>query len=164
MEKQSIVKTKAKSSNLKSPTINILINVSLFFIAAVIIYMGYSLYVKLTYKSASDYSEDQNGKVADIIQVDVRNGCGIGGVADRFTDYLRSKNVDVADIGNYVSTEVDETLVIDRRGNMANADAIAKLLGVKKQNIIQQLNEDYFIDVSVIIGKDYFSLTPFKWG
>jgi len=98
----------------------------------------------------------------DIIQVDVRNGCGVSGVADRYTDFLRSKGFDVADIGNYVSSDVDETLIIDRIGNMANAYKVAKSLGIKNENVIQQLNKDYFIDVTVVIGKDYFSLTPFK--
>jgi hypothetical protein len=154
--------TKQKQTNLKSPTINILLNISLFFLSAIIVYMSYSLYVKLSYKSTKFDDEIVEGKVSELIQVDVRNGCGVSGVADRYTDFLRSKGFDVADYGNYISSEVDETLVIDRMGNMANAYEVAKALGVKKQNIIQQLNKDYFIDVSVIIGKDYLTLNPFK--
>lgn len=159
---EKVNSSKVKSTSLKSPTLNILLNVSLFFLFAIIIYMSYSLYVKFSYHSTKFDDEIVEGKVADLIQVDVRNGCGISGVADRFTDFLRAKGFDVAEYGNYISSEVDETLVIDRIGNMANAYAVAKSLGVKKENVIQQLNKDYFIDVSVIIGKDYFSLNPFK--
>ncbi len=103
-----------------------------------------------------------NQSASDIIQVEVLNGCGISGVADRMTDYLRSKDFDVVNIGNYISYDVDESMVIDRIGNMANAYKVAKSLGIKNENVIQQLNKDYFLDVSIVIGRDYFSLTPFK--
>lgn len=124
--------------------------------------MVYSLYIKLSYKEDQELLAPDSKGAEDIIQVDVRNGCGVSGVADRYTDFLRSKGFDVADIGNYVSSDVDETLIIDRIGNMANAYKVAKSLGIKTENVIQQLNKDYFIDVTVVIGKDYFSLTPFK--
>ncbi|MDP3583004.1 MAG: LytR C-terminal domain-containing protein [Ignavibacteria bacterium] len=162
MEKYSPAKPKQKPANLKSPTVNILINVSIFLLSAVIIFMVYSLYIKLSYKADQEPLAPDSKGAEDIIQVDVRNGCGVSGVADRYTDFLRSKGFDVADIGNYVSSDVDETLIIDRIGNMANAYKVAKSLGIKTENVIQQLNRDYFIDVTVVIGKDYFSLTPFK--
>ncbi|MEK6552670.1 MAG: LytR family transcriptional regulator, partial [Bacteroidota bacterium] len=62
----------------------------------------------------------------------------------------------------YVSFDVDECLVIDRTGNMANAYKVAKALRIKNENVIQQLNKDYFLDVSIVIGRDYFNLAPFK--
>ncbi|MBI3123147.1 MAG: LytR C-terminal domain-containing protein [Ignavibacteriales bacterium] len=162
MEKYNPAKPKQKPASLKSPTVNILINVSIFLLSAVIIFMVYSLYIKLSYKEDQELLAPDSKGAEDIIQVDVRNGCGVSGVADRYTDFLRSKGFDVADIGNYVSSDVDETLIIDRIGNMANAYKVAKSLGIKTENVIQQLNKDYFIDVTVVIGKDYFSLTPFK--
>ena len=65
-------------------------------------------------------------------------------------------------VGNYVNNDMDESLIIDRTGNMANAYKVAKALGIKNQNVIQQLNKDYFLDVSIVIGRDYFNLAPFK--
>jgi len=162
LEKFNPAKPIQKPANLKSPTLNILINVSIFLLSAVIIFMAYSLYIKLTYKETKEVSSPDTKGAEDIIQVDVRNGCGVSGVADRYTDFLRSKGFDVADIGNYVSTDVDETIIIDRIGNSANANKVAEALGVRAENIITQLNNDYFIDVTVVIGKDYFSLKPFK--
>ncbi len=162
MEKNNPAKPKQKPANLKSPTLNILINVSIFLLAAVIIFMAYSLYIKLSYKGEREPIPSEARGAEDIVQVDVRNGCGVSGVADRYTDYLRSKGFDVAEIGNYVSTDVDQTLIIDRIGNMDNAYKVAKALGVREENVIPQHNKDYFIDVTVVIGKDYFSLTPFK--
>ncbi len=124
--------------------------------------MLYSIYIKIT-NSKSVESGITNEQIAsDIIQVEVLNGCGVGGIADRFTDFLRSNKFDVVNIANYIRFDMDETLVIDRRGNKANAYSVAKSLGVKKENVIQQLNDDYFLDVSIVIGRDYYTLQPLK--
>ena len=146
----------------KSSAVNLILNVSIFILAAIILYMFYSIYVKLANNPAESDTQT-NGQVAsDIIQVEVLNGCGIGGVGDKFTDFLRSNSFDVVNVGNYVSFDVDECLVIDRTGNMANAYKVAKALHIKNENVIQQLNKDYFLDVSIVVGRDYFNLAPFK--
>lgn len=156
---------KKKSSNpagLKSSTINLLLNISIFLLAALIIYMGYSIFIKISNDPDKLEAQLSDQIASEIIQVEVLNGCGAGGVADRFTDFLRTNNIDVVKTGNYISDDVSESLVIDRSGNMANALKAAKTLGIKKENVIQQLNKDYFLDVSIVIGRDYFNLTPFK--
>lgn len=124
--------------------------------------MSFSLYVKL-HGVNKDYSSALTEQVpSDIIQVEVLNGCGVSGAADRFTDYLRDNNFDVVNVSNYISFDVTNSMVIDRIGNMANAYKVAKSLGIKNENVIQQLNKDYFLDVSVIIGRDYYNLNPLK--
>jgi len=45
---------------------------------------------------------------------------------------------------------------------MQNAYAVAEALGVKKENVNQIQNDDYFLDVSIIIGRDYYTLKPLK--
>ncbi len=124
--------------------------------------MSFSLYVKL-HGVNKNYSSALTEQVpSDIIQVEVLNGCGVSGAADRFTDYLRDNNFDVVNVSNYISFDVTNSMVIDRIGNMANAYKVAKSLGIKNENVIQQLNKDYFLDVSVIIGRDYYNLNPLK--
>lgn len=162
MEKLKTKKKPGKPSNLRSSSLNLLLNVSIFLLVLLIIYMSYSIYVKLSHKPGDNIELSNGQNAADIVQVEVLNGCGIGGVADRFTDQLRAKGADVVKIGNYISNDIGETLVIDRIGNIANAYKVARMLGVKNENVIQQMNKDYFLDVSVIIGRDYFNLTPFK--
>ena len=137
-------------------------NVLIFFLAALIIYMTYSIYVKL-WGAEKNIDELENAQTpSEIIQVEVLNGCGIGGIADMFTDYLRDQTFDVVNSGNYVSFDINESLVIDRIGNMANARKVAESLNINKKNVIQQLNDDYFLDVTIIIGKDYYKLKPLK--
>lgn len=97
-----------------------------------------------------------------VIQLDVLNGCGAKGAGAKFMTYLRGAGFDVVELKNYTSSTVATTLVIDRVGNLEAARKIAAALGVAGPNVLQQLNPDYFVDVSVIIGKDHESLLPGK--
>jgi hypothetical protein len=53
-------------------------------------------------------------------------------------------------------------MVIDRTGNKANAKKVADALGVKDVKIIEQINNDYFLDVTLVIGRDFNQLKPYK--
>ena len=162
MAKEISNKNGSPGADLKKSTVNISMNVLIFFLAALIIYMTYSIYVKL-WGAEKNIDELENAQTpSEIIQVEVLNGCGIGGIADMFTDYLRDQTFDVVNSGNYVSFDINESLVIDRIGNMANARKVAESLNINKKNVIQQLNDDYFLDVTIIIGKDYYKLKPLK--
>ena len=89
------------------------------------------------------------------VQIDVLNGCGVLGVASKFTTFLRHQGFDVVEMRNYKSFDIQETLVIDRVGNLTLARNVATALGVSPRNVIQEINSDYFVDVSIVIGKDY---------
>jgi hypothetical protein len=129
----------------------------------IVIYLSYSIYIKLKLNSTEEVVQNINKDVpSEIIQVEVLNGCGVSGLADRFTYYLRDKGFDVVNKGNYIQFDIEKTIVIDRIGNTANAKEVAKSLGVNQNSIITQINEDYFLDVSVILGADYYTLTPLK--
>ncbi|MBN1638257.1 MAG: LytR C-terminal domain-containing protein [Ignavibacteriales bacterium] len=147
--------------DFKTSSINTFLNIVVFLLAAIILYLLYSIFIKITDKGL-DQPTNQKEDVEDIIQVEVLNGCGVSGLADRFTDYLRNNNFDVVNYGNYKVFDVKESMVIDRIGNIANANYTAKVLGIDKSNVITQINIDYFTDVTVIIGKDYNKLKPFQ--
>jgi len=119
--------------------------------------------MKLKLDSTDEVVQNINKDVpSEIIQVEVLNGCGVSGLADRFTYFLRDRGFDVVNKGNYIQFDIEKTIVIDRIGNTANAKEVAKSLGVNQNSIITQINEDYFLDVSVIVGADYYTLTPLK--
>jgi LytR cell envelope-related transcriptional attenuator len=99
-------------------------------------------------------------KAAHIIQLDVLNGCGANGAAAKFTGYLRGAGFDVVEMKNYKVSNLTRTLVVDRIGNLVSAQLVASALGVSDKNIVQQINPDYFVEVSVIIGGDYLTLRP----
>ena len=103
-------------------------------------------------------------EVLEPLQVEVLNGCGVPGLAHRFTDYLRQNAVDVVRTGNYEEEEygrpnfnVDRTVIIDRRGSLKNAVRIAEILGLDQARVIQQFNEEYLIDSTIFLGW-YFRL------
>lgn len=107
-------------------------------------------------------NKNKSNLVKENIQVEVLNGCGVSGVADKVTDYLRDKNFDVVNIGNYRSFEIENSIVIDRTGRLLNAQMITDSIGLKNTNIIQQINKEYLLDVTIILGKDYSQLIPLK--
>ncbi|MEX1054578.1 MAG: LytR C-terminal domain-containing protein [Rhodothermales bacterium] len=100
--------------------------------------------------------------VGDIIQVEVRNGCGISGLAHETTMFLRRHGFDVVDVGDYTSFDNEHSLVIDRVGDLESARKVATVLGIPEERIRQDIQPEYYLDASVVIGKDYESLRPFK--
>ncbi|GBD00722.1 hypothetical protein HRbin18_00435 [bacterium HR18] len=99
--------------------------------------------------------------IGEIIQVEVRNACGVEGVAARTTHYLRQRGFDVVEVGNYTRIE-PHSLVIDRVGDLEAARKVAAALGIPEERVQQQIRPDLFLDASVIVGQDYASLAPFQ--
>ncbi len=150
-----------KNVNLKTSTSNLFLNTVIILLGVIIIVMIYSLVSKFDSKQ-DDIISSGSKKASTIVQVEVLNGCGVQGVADKITDFLRKNNFDVVQTGNYTSFDMDKSLVIDRTGNKANAEKVAASLGLDKKNIVQQISNDYLLDCSVVIGKDYSQLKPYN--
>ena len=147
---QSKKRTAHRSTNLFLITSNLILSV-------LILFLGYSLLVKLNV--FGENSEIDNlVKHKKNMQIEVLNGCGVDGVADMFTDSLRKKNIDVVNTGNYRSYNIDNSIVIDRTGNIINAEYVAEVIGIDNKQVIQQKNKNYFLDVTLLIGKDYKQL------
>ncbi len=102
----------------------------------------------------------EDGLVTEIIQVEVRNGCGIEGLAGAMTLFLREHGYDVVGVGDYESFEAPRSMVIDRVGNLEMARKVAQELGIEQ--VEQDIRPEYFLDASVVIGLDYETLRPFK--
>lgn len=149
----------SKSNRKASLFSNYLLIGLIALLSAVIIFLSYSLYLKIRIIS-DNKDKNEKDKVSAIIQVEVLNGCGVEGIASQFTNFLRDKNFDVVSIGNFKSDNMEETIIIDRIGNKANAEKLADVLGVSKKNIVEHLNKDYFLDATLVIGKDYNKLEP----
>jgi hypothetical protein len=146
-------KTEAKKS-----TTNLFLNVIIFFLVLIVAFLSISI-VKKIKSNNNNVARVENTKVpAAIIQLEVLNGCGVAGAAEKITDFLRSNHVDVVQMKNYISFDIEKSLVIDRTGNRLNAEKIADILGIDSKNIVQQISNDYFLDVSLVIGKDYNQL------
>ena len=130
------------------------LNISILILLLAVIFLGYSLLGKIN-AIYSQVETSDSSLQSGVIQVEVLNGCGVTGIADKFMDLLREKKFDVVNLGNYRSFDIDKTIVIDRSGKIKNAEYLAEVIGIDKWNVIQQKNKNYFLDVSLIIGKDY---------
>ena len=96
-----------------------------------------------------------------LIQVEVVNGCGVARVAERTRNFLIDRHFDVISVGNHDHFDVPRTLVIDRAGNEQAARQVALALGIPDERVRQEIRRDYYLDVSVILGKDFATLRPF---
>jgi hypothetical protein len=151
---------------LKKNLLNYILNGAIILFLIAVAYFGFSLINNSlksdkSIKEITDTTKALTSQPNLSIQLDVQNGSGENGVASKITEYLRKNNMDVVDIGNYKSQDVERTLVIDRSGENDKSRKVAQILGVSEKNIIQQLNNSLYLDVTVVIGKDFKELKPF---
>lgn len=92
------------------------------------------------------------------IQVEVLNGCGVRGLADKAMRYLRENDVDVVSTGNYSTFDVLTTRILDRSDNRQKAVKVAKLLGIPEDRILLRKDTSLKLDVTIILGADYKKL------
>lgn len=154
--------TTARKNKQLNPK-HLFLNILIALLAVVVFFLLYSFITNTLTDKPVDWTTEtaENGEVsAEIIQLDVLNGCGASGVAQRFTDFLRKRNFDVVQSANYKTFDVEESLVIDRTGDLEAARKVAYALGIEEKNIVQQINPDYYLNVSVVIGRDYDKLKP----
>lgn len=146
------------NSEAKKSTANLFLNIIIIFLIAVVAFLSISVVNKIKSNGNKVVPSESKTVPAAIIQLEVLNGCGVAGAAEKITDYLRNNHVDVVQMRNYTSFDIEKSLVIDRTGNKLNAEKIADLLGIDRKNIVQQISTDYFLDISLVIGKDYNQL------
>jgi hypothetical protein len=132
----------------------------LIFAAAVVV-MVWS-FVSRTFIDPPVKPETVQGGIQHTIQLDVLNGSGVSKVSQRFTDYLRARGFDVVEMGNYKDSKVEKTRVIDRVGTSTAAQQVAEALGIPKERVVQEIDRNSYLDVSVVIGKDFRLLKPLK--
>jgi hypothetical protein len=123
-------------------------------LVGIIFFLSFSLYSNFKHVPLP-ITIEKTAKVDSLIQIEVMNGCGVLGVADQLTEFLRSKNFDVIQTGNYYSYDIERTLIVDRNGNQNSAKLVADALGLADDVVISQVNKNYYLDVSVIVGKDF---------
>lgn len=141
---------------------NLILNISILILIIIITILAYTTFQAALLKFGNSSDDLLIDSTKARIQVEVLNGCGITGVADKLTDYLRINRIDVVNLGNYRSFEIENSIIISRNNKIINAEKVAALVGLDENSIIQQTNSDYMLDVTFILGKDYRNLIPLK--
>jgi hypothetical protein len=97
----------------------------------------------------------------EVIQLNVLNACGERGIAGEIKKYLHARGFDVVEIGNF-NVEADKSYIIDRVGDKSSASKVAFSLGIDDSLIVKKIDSSLFVRCSVILGKDFRQLKPYR--
>lgn len=86
------------------------------------------------------------------IRIEVRNGSGSAGAAERVTEFLRGRGFDVVDFGNADRFDHERTVVVDRIGRPEYAREVAAAF--QGLPIESAPDSSLYLDVTVRIGRD----------
>jgi hypothetical protein len=86
------------------------------------------------------------------IRVEVLNATPTRGLARRATGFLRDRGFDVVELGTAREGR-DSTLVIDRSGNPAWSQLVARALGGAR--VESRPDSSRYLDVTVLVGRDW---------
>ncbi|MDG5768167.1 LytR C-terminal domain-containing protein [Balneolales bacterium ANBcel1] len=135
-----------------------LVHASLGFLSILLLILLAALFTRIIYPRIIAERSETGTLLSEVIQIEVVNGCGVPGLATRFTSILRQNGFDVVQSGNFDTFDIRESLVIDRNGNMENARRVARALGIPDDRILREISSDFYLDATVVIGADYESL------
>ncbi len=149
---------KRKKSKLKKATSAAGVTLLGLFAAVLV----YSFVIRLTAGRIDPHrAETASGLVGDIIQLQVLNGCGVKGLASDATVYLRRQGFDVVEAGDYGRYDVEQSVVVDRVGDLESARRVAVALGLPEDRIRTEQKPELYVDATVVLGADYRKLAFF---
>lgn len=138
---------------------HLFINVAIGFLGVLLFILLIAIGSRFLYpRIATERVTPDPALVSNVIQLEILNGCGVAGVATRFTDSLREYGFDVVESGNFDHFNVENSFVISRSGQMENAIRVANAIGIPEQNVIREASPDFYLDVTIVIGSDFESL------
>jgi anionic cell wall polymer biosynthesis LytR-Cps2A-Psr (LCP) family protein len=99
------------------------------------------------------------------VVIEILNGTGVNGLASRTSQVFQSFGYEVANIGNYERSDVEKTRVIDKTGNISQAQRVASIIecsNVVSEIIPVETAEIDFTEIAeektdlvIILGKDF---------
>ncbi len=141
---------------------NSVLNVGLLVAISVAAILAWAFFSRVSVERPDPRRLDSESvRASDIIQIEVLNGCGVGGIARSVRDYFVEMGFDVVAVDNYSRMDVEKTFVIDRAGNKETARQVAVALGVSDSTIVVDVKSEYYLDAVVVLGRDYADLRPF---
>jgi|SRR5699024_2363878 len=136
------------------------LNAAIGFLSLLLALLVFGLFTRIVYpKIENKRTQKDQQLISDVIQLEVLNGSGVPGLADRATSTLRKNGFDVVKTGNFKNFDMTKSVVIARTNNTDNAEQVAKALGIISENILIEASDDFYLDATVVIGSDYKSLT-----
>ncbi len=97
------------------------------------------------------------------IEIEILNGCGEAGLAAKFSDYLRSQQIDVVRSENADHFNYTTTLIIQRNEMVEYVRKVATALDIDitdENRVIVIPDPKRDVDITLILGKDYTDIKP----
>ncbi len=91
------------------------------------------------------------------IKVQLFGGCRRPDEVMEIAELLRKIGIDVMEIQSTSGFTYPNSLIVDRTGNSAVADSLAKILGLSKDRVVVQ-KYNLMLDATIVIGLDYPSI------
>jgi hypothetical protein len=121
----------------------VLYSVGVIVLLAAVIYVAVSVYGLVAPRPSREVES----------AVLVLNGCGAEDIGLLTARYLRDRGLDVVDFKNADSFDYEETILVDRAGDMGAALEVARMLRIR--NVIQQIPATPLEDIIIIVGADH---------
>jgi len=100
--------------------------------------------------------------VSDVyIQINIINATGMQGLAKKAMNYFRDRGFDVVEISTSDSLE-RTSYVIDHLSDTISARNVAYALGLTDSSVRHDYDTNLYLRASVVLGKNYHILKPFK--
>ncbi len=98
-------------------------------------------------------SDEGPAPIADLINIEILNGSGNPGQAQSLRNFLIEYEFNVVHYGNALRNDYENTIVIDRVGNLTLAKRVADIINCKE--VYTRIDKTLLVDVTVIIGNDF---------
>jgi hypothetical protein len=107
--------------------------------------------------SAVSIEKKQSAIIPSVGSIQVLNGCGVPGAANKVADFLQAKGFDVKNKGNAPTSNYPYTIVISRKKDGTIARQVAQALATDKITLIRTSDESF--DATVFVGSDFLERT-----
>ena len=94
------------------------------------------------------------------ITIEILNGTKMNGLASRTSQVFQSFGYDVASVDNADNENYEKTIILNRRGDLTQAQKVAAIIKCKHIETVKNLDPDIevlsdSIDITIILGKDF---------
>ncbi len=128
-------------------------------VAAVLLY---AFYVRISTPIPDPMRLDgETDLLGSTIQVQVLNGAGVDNLGLQMENHLIGLGFDVVETDNF-RKGMEKTVILDRLGNLDASEQVALAIEANSERISTDILVDYYLDATIIIGRDYQEFLPWK--
>ncbi len=109
-----------------------------------------------------DNSDFISGANSRQLEVEVLDGAGSMRAAQQLTNFIRARGYDVVEMKKNNGEIEDRTFIFDRSGSLDAARKFATILGVPQDKVFQKIDRNLYLDITLVMGKDYSRLKAFQ--